>query len=161
MRGVQAGPSGLRGTVAERHRECRPPWAQPLEINEYAINKDGSPVTPGGSEAGADSTSSALFPDSASLWAVRAQRLPDALAAHRKPDQPVLLKIDLIGVEDDLLPAIAPILADPKVTTYISFPPKMLRMSLAPRDQWETWTRPAVQRPPAASRRPAPDPPDP
>ena len=116
MRGVQAGPSGLRGTVAERHRECRPPWAQPLEINEYAINKDGSPVTPGGSEAGADSTSSALFPDSACQWAVRAPCLPDVLAAHRKPDQPVFLKIDIEGGVYDLLPAIAPILADPKVT---------------------------------------------
>jgi FkbM family methyltransferase len=122
------------------------PWAKRLEINECAINKDGSSFTLGGSEAGADSTSSALFPASASQWTVRAQRLPDVLAAHRKPGQPVFLKIDIEGGEYDLLPSIATILADPKVTAYISFHPKMLRMSIAPREQREVWERPFVQR---------------
>jgi hypothetical protein len=100
----------------------------------------------GGTEAGADSTSNALFPDSASQWTVRAQRLPDVLAAHRKPGQPVFRKIDIESGEYDLLPSIAAILADPTVTAYISFHPKMLRMSVATREQREVWEGPFVQR---------------
>ena len=122
------------------------PWAKRLEINDCAINRDGTPFVLGGSEAGADSTSSALFPDSASQWTVKARRLPDVLKAHRKPKQPVFMKIDIEGGEYDLLPSIADILADPLVTAYVSFHPKMLRMSLAPRDQREVWEAPFVER---------------
>lgn len=122
------------------------PWAKRIEINECAINKDGSAFTLGGSEAGADSTSSALFPGSASQWTVQARRLPDVLAAHRSPGQPVFLKIDIEGGEYELLPSISSILADPEVTAYISFHPRFLRMSLAPRDQREVWEGPFVQR---------------
>jgi FkbM family methyltransferase len=122
------------------------PWADRIEINECAINRDGGSFVLGGSEAGADSTSSALFPDSASQWTVQARRLPDVLKAHRDPGQPVFLKIDIEGSEYDLLPSIADIIADPLVTAFISFHPKMLRMSLAPRDQREVWEGPYVER---------------
>lgn len=77
---------------------------------------------------------------------MRARRLPDVLAAHRTRGQPVFLKIDIEGGEYDLLPTISGILADPKVTAFISFHPRFLRMSLAPRDQREVWEGPFVSR---------------
>lgn len=105
-------------------------WAGRLEINECAINKDGTSFILGGSEAGADSMSSGLFPGRANQWTVSARRLPDILEAHRKPGQPVFLKIDIEGGEYDLLPGLGDILADPLVTAYISFHPKMLDILL-------------------------------
>lgn len=104
-------------------------WTKRLKINECAINKDGTPFTLGGSAEGADSMSSALFPNRDSQWTVRAKRLHDVLSIHRKPGQPVFIKIDIEGGEYDLLPAISDVMADPLVTTYISFHPNMLRRS--------------------------------
>lgn len=114
-------------------------WVQRLEIHERAVNKDGQSFTLGGTSEGADSTSSALFPNRESQWTVNALRLPDVLAKHRKPGQPVFLKIDIEGGEYDLIPAVRDILADPLVTAYISFHPKMLRRSLAAGAQDEAW----------------------
>lgn len=114
-------------------------WAQRLEIHDCAINKDGKSFTLGGTREGADSTSSVLFPNRESQWSVRAMRLSEVLARHRKPGQPVFLKIDIEGGEYDLLPTIREILADPLVTAYISFHPKMLRRSLAAGDLGEAW----------------------
>lgn len=106
-------------------------WAKRLEINACAINKDGSSFTLGGSAEGADSMSSALFPDRESQWTVNARRLQDVLSAHRKPGQPVFIKIDIEGGEYDLLPTIRDVIADPLVTSFISFHPKFLRRSFS------------------------------
>jgi FkbM family methyltransferase len=120
-------------------------WVQRLEVHERAINKDGQPFTLGGTSEGADSTSSARFPTRESQWTVRALRLPDVLAEHRKPEQPIFLKIDIEGGEYDLIPEIREIIADPLVTTYISFHPKMLRRSLVAGGQDETWKQAFVE----------------
>lgn len=101
-------------------------WAERIEIHECAINKDGKSFTLGGSSEGADSTSSALFPDRESQWTVGEKRLGDVLAANRKPGQPVFIKIDIEGGEYDLLPAIRDVLADSLVTAYTSLLPEML-----------------------------------
>jgi FkbM family methyltransferase len=114
-------------------------WLQRLSVYERAINKDGSSFTLGGTADGADSTSSALFPNRESQWTVHALRLPDVLLEHRKTGQHVFLKVDIEGGEYDLLPAIRDILADPLVTAYISFHPKMLRRSLAGSTQVVRW----------------------
>lgn len=114
-------------------------WVQRLEIHERAVNKDGQSFTLGGTTEGADSTSSALFPNRESQWTVRAMRLPDVLDAHRRPGQPVFIKVDIEGGEYDLIPALRDILADPLVTAYISFHPKMLRRSLAASSQEAIW----------------------
>lgn len=110
-------------------------WSPRLTIHDCAINADGQPFTLGGTSEGADSTSSALFPGRESQWTVRAMRLPDVLAAHRAPGQPVFLKIDIEGGEYSLLPAIPDILADPLVTAFISFHPRMLAHALASADE--------------------------
>lgn len=112
-------------------------WAHRLEIHECAINKDGASFTLGGSAEGADSTSSALLPDRESQWTVRATRLQDVLALHRKPGQPVFIKIDIEGGEYDLLPTIRDVLADPLVTAYISFHPSILLESATLRNEAE------------------------
>jgi FkbM family methyltransferase len=118
------------------------PWIDRLKIHDCAINADGQSFTLGGTQAGADSTSSALFPDRDSQWTVRALRLPEVLALHRSQGQPVFLKIDIEGGEYSLLPAIADILADPGVTTFVSCHPRMLRQSLAKPDDNAAWTAP-------------------
>lgn len=105
-------------------------WSNRIEIHDCAINPDGQPFTLGGTSEGADSTSSALFPNRESQWTVRAMRLPDVLATHRAADEPVFLKIDIEGGEYALIPAVRDIVADPKVTAFVSFHPKMLRRSL-------------------------------
>jgi FkbM family methyltransferase len=120
-------------------------WASRLEIHDCAINADGQAFTLGGTSEGADSTSSALFPDRESQWTVRAMRLPDVLARHRSPGQPVFLKIDIEGGEFSLLPAIREIIADPLVTAFVSFHSKMLRNALASADA-EAWQQPYVDR---------------
>ncbi len=112
-------------------------WARRLEIHECAINKDGTSFTLGGSAEGADSTSSALLPDRESQWTVRAKRLQDVLATHRKPGQPVFIKIDIEGGEYDLLPTLRDVLDDPLVTAYISFHPAILLESAALGNQAE------------------------
>lgn len=109
-------------------------WVQRLQIHECAVNQDGASFTLGGSAEGSDSMSSALFPDRDSQWTVRAMRLDQILAEHRKPGQPVFIKIDIEGGEYDLLPGAATLLADPLVTAYVSFHPAMLRKALATPD---------------------------
>lgn len=113
----------LRANVAANAGQA---WAERIAIHECAINKDGKSFTLGGSAEGADSTSSALFPDRESQWTVRAKRLGDVLAANRKLGQPVFIKVDIEGGEYDLLPAIRDVLADSLVTAYVSFHPAML-----------------------------------
>jgi FkbM family methyltransferase len=120
-------------------------WAHRLEIHDCAVTADGQPFTLGGTSEGADSTSSALFPDRESRWTVRSTRLPDILEKHRAPGQPVFLKIDIEGGEYGLLPALRDILADPLVTVYISFHPRMLRRSLASTDG-DDWRQGYVNR---------------
>jgi FkbM family methyltransferase len=115
-------------------------WIGKLQIHERAINRDGQSFTLGGVGEGADSTSSALFPDRDSQWTVQALRLPDVLAEHRAEGQPVFLKIDIEGGEYDLIPAVGDILADPLVTAYISFHPRMLRKALALGSTDDSWT---------------------
>jgi FkbM family methyltransferase len=121
-------------------------WIGRLQIQERAINKDGQSFTLGGTSKGADSTSSALFPNRESQWTVRALRLPDVLAEHRADGQPVFLKIDIEGGEYDLIPSIQETLSDPLVTAYISFHPKMLRRSLAAVSGDEAWKPAYVDR---------------
>lgn len=114
-------------------------WAPRIEIHDCAITADGASFVLGGTAEGADSTSSALFPGRESLWTVRSMLLPEVLASHRAPEQPVFLKIDIEGGEYALLPAIPEILADQGVTAYISFHPGMLRRSLET-DSTDAWT---------------------
>jgi FkbM family methyltransferase len=114
-------------------------WFQRLSVYESAINKDGRSFTLGGSAEGADSMSSALFPNRESQWTVHALRLPDILSEHRKTGQHVFLKVDIEGGEYDLLPEVRDILADPLVTAYISFHPGMLRRSLTISREDENW----------------------
>jgi FkbM family methyltransferase len=121
-------------------------WASRLRIHDCAVNADGQSFVHGGTRAGADSTSSALFPDRDSQWTVRAMRLPDVLESHREPGQPVFLKIDIEGGEYSLLPANAELLADPLVTAFISLHPRMLRHALAKSDDPEAWTQPGLDR---------------
>lgn len=120
-------------------------WTKRLEINECAINKDGTPFTLGGSAEGADSMSSALFPDRESQWTVSARRLQDVLTAYRAPGQPVFIKIDIEGGEYDLLPAIRDELADPGIVSYLSFHTNMLRRSVVGDAAPETAENPFVE----------------
>ncbi|WP_409733389.1 FkbM family methyltransferase [Tabrizicola flagellatus] len=106
-------------------------WVEKLELHQCAINSDGRSFILGGRGEGGDSMSSALFPNRTSRWTVEARRLHDVLATERQPGQPVFIKIDIEGGEYELLPAIGDIIADPLVTAYVSFHPRMLRNSLA------------------------------
>ena len=119
-------------------------WSARLEIHECAINKDGHSFTLGGSRDGADSMSSALFPDSDSQWTVSARRLQDVLSKSREPGQPVFLKIDIEGSEYGLLPAIREVIEDPQTTIYISFHPHMLRRSMADQHDEDQWQEPYI-----------------
>jgi FkbM family methyltransferase len=121
-------------------------WVDRIEIHDCAINADGRSFVLGGSEAGADSMSSALFPDRDSQWTVRARRLSDVLAAHRAPGQPVFIKMDIEGGEYDLIASIAAVLADPLITAYISFHPKMLGLALAATHPGDAWHAPFIAR---------------
>lgn len=113
------------------HANVDKDWVKRLEINDCAINKDGASFVLGGSAAGADSTSSALFPNRESQWTVKAKSLRDVLDANRRPRKPVFIKIDIEGGEYDLLPTVQDVLADHLVTAFISFHPNMLRKSLS------------------------------
>lgn len=121
-------------------------WFDRLEIHECAINKDGTSFTLGSSRDGANSMSSALFPERDNQWAVRAQRLQDVLSSHRRPGQPVFLKIDIEGGEYDLLPTLGDVIADQTTTIYISFHPRMLQLSLSETCPGDSWEGPFVDR---------------
>jgi FkbM family methyltransferase len=117
-------------------------WADRLEIRQTAISVDGEPFRLGSQRAGGDSRSSALFADRRTSWEVSATRLEAVLDEHAAPGQPLFLKIDIEGGEYELVPHIAPLLAEPHVTAYISFHPKNLMKALShkkPEDfDWQT-----------------------
>lgn len=118
----------LQANVAANRGQA---WVEKLELHQCAINSDGRSFILGGRGEGGDSMSSALFPNRTSHWTVEARRLHDVLATERKPGQPVFIKIDIEGGEYELLPMISDIIADPLVTAYVSFHPRMLRNSVA------------------------------
>lgn len=105
-------------------------WRGSLEIRNAAINKDGESFELGARHDGGDSQSSVLFSGRETTWTVSAHRLQDILDDYAGPDQHVFLKIDIEGGEYELMPSIASVLADERVSAFISFHPMLLRNSL-------------------------------
>ncbi|MEL7212404.1 MAG: FkbM family methyltransferase [Pseudomonadota bacterium] len=134
-------PDPIAFAALEKNVACNADtdWVDRLSIVNGAVNKDGKSFKLGARNEGGDSQSSVLFGDRETTWTVNAQRLDEVVKAHADADQPIFLKIDIEGGEYDLIPEIAPVLADPRVRAFISFHPMLLRNALTAEKGDEGW----------------------
>ena len=120
-------------------------WSRRLQLVNKAVNADGSVIQIGSRGQGGDSMSSALFADGEVAWTVDGVSLQDVITEHAAPNQPIVLKIDIEGGEYQLIPHIAPILAQPNVRMVLSLHPQFLQQSLQ-REFGTNWRMPFYYR---------------
>lgn len=105
-------------------------WHDRIEAHHCGIHHSGQPITLGAHKQAGDSMSSVLMQGSDTTWQVPTRTLQDVIGAACGPDEKVFVKMDIEGGEFEMLPHLGPLLADPRITFYISMHPGILRQSL-------------------------------
>ncbi|HEY7383290.1 MAG TPA: FkbM family methyltransferase [Beijerinckiaceae bacterium] len=137
---VEADPAAL--DQLKRNLSVNPDLAQRIDIVAGAIDAREGPVTLGARRKAGDSMSSTLLANSEHTWTAAAIT-PAQLAGRLRPDERLVLKIDIEGAEYALLPHLAPLL-DRADAILAAFHPTILAAALGNRREAARQTRAAL-----------------
>ena len=126
---VEADPAALE--QLKRNLAVNPDLAQRIEIVAGAIHARPGPVTLGARRKAGDSMSSTLLAGSDHTWTAAAVT-PAQLADRLRPDERLVIKMDIEGAEYALLPHLAPLL-DRADALLAAFHPTILAAAVGDR----------------------------
>jgi FkbM family methyltransferase len=124
---VEADPAALE--QLKRNLAVNPALAQRIEVVAGAIDAREGPVTLGARRKAGDSMSSTLLADAEHTWSAAAIT-PRQLAERLRPDERLVIKMDIEGAEYALLPHLGPLL-ERAAAVLVAFHPAILSAALA------------------------------
>jgi FkbM family methyltransferase len=137
---VEADPAALE--QLKRNLAVNPDLAQRIEVVAGAIHAHQGPVTLGARRKAGDSMSSTLLAGSEHTWTAAAIT-PAQLAQRLRPDERLIIKMDIEGAEYALLPHLGPLL-DCADAILVAFHPTILAAALGNHREAARQTRVAL-----------------
>ena len=127
---LEPDPAAFAELEANLAANAGAPWQDRIVPLNLGIHKSGRPLTLYTNSAeGGDSMSSVLARGKDHSVTIETRRLEDVVRDYRGSTQNTFVKVDMEGGEYDLLPSIAPLLAEDHSTFFIEFHHRMFRQS--------------------------------
>lgn len=125
-------PIAYRELEANIHANENTEWVSRMTIHKKAIASSSGRMKLGSRGAGGDSTSSALFSGGNTNWEVEAITLEEFVEAEELQDAKLFIKIDIEGLEYEVMPGLREALGRYDVDLHLSIHPPFLLASLLP-----------------------------